>query len=160
MSRLPHMLPVSYSGKPIVPALPEMATQAGPAALGTALRANYLMNNHAVHLFRNGMFTAGLATQLANPDVWDESVQLQRAVVQRLQEQNEDWLKGCAILMQDYVQIKQANTMSKLVEKQFNLVTQWSQLLSDQTANLIGLLENIEVDYGYWASQKLHAPTA
>lgn len=155
MSRLPHTLPVSYPGKPGIPALPEIATQAAPAAFGTALRANYLLNNHAAHLFRNGMVTAGLTTRLANPEVWEESMQLQRAVVQRLQEQNEDWLKGCAILMQDYVQIKQANTMSKLVEKQFNLVTQWSQLLSDQATNLIGLMENIEVDYGYWATQKL-----
>lgn len=155
MSRLPHMLPVSYQGKPAAPALPEIATYAGPAALGTAMRANYLVNNHAAHLFRNGMFAAGLTTRLANPEIWEESVQLQRAVAQRLQEQNENWLKGCAILMQDYVQIKQANTMSKLVEKQFNLITQWSQLLNNQATNLIGLLENIQVDYGYWASQKL-----
>jgi len=76
--------------------------------------------------------------------------------VQRLQQQNEAWLKGCAILLQDYVQIKDANTMSKLVEKQYNLVAQWNQLLGSQATNLMGLEENIEVDYGYWASQKLN----
>ena len=115
------------------------------------------MNNHTARILKNEVFTAGLATRLTDPQVWGESLQLQSAVVQRLQQQNQDWLKGCAVLMQDYAQIKHANTMTKLVEKQCNLVLQWSQLLSNQATNLIGLMENIEVDYGYWASQKLHA---
>lgn len=155
MSRLPHTLPATYPGKSDVPVLSEIATYTGPATIGAALKSNHLINNHAARLLRNGMLTASLSAHIADPEMWDESMQLQRAVAERLQEQTENWFKGCAILMQDYVQLKQANTMSKLVEKQFNLVTQWSQLISDQTTNMIELLENIEVDYGYWASQKL-----
>jgi len=90
-----------------------------------------------------------------DPQIWSDLLQLQAAVMQRLQQQNRAWLKGCAILMEDYAQIKQANTMSKLVEKQYNLMAQWSLLIGNQATNMIGLQENIEVDYGYWASQKL-----
>jgi hypothetical protein len=32
---------------------------------------------------------------------------------------------------------------------------QWSALLTSQTTSLVELMENIHVDYGYWASQKL-----
>jgi len=134
-----------------------MAAKAAPATFGHAMTAYTLMNNHTARLLKNQVVTAGLATRLMDPQIWGESQQLQSAVVQRLQQQNQDWLKGCAILMQDYAQIKQANTMTKLIEKQCNLMLQWNLLLTNQATNLLGLMENIEVDYGYWASQKLHA---
>ena len=157
MSRLPLTLRQPDSVTPGALALPEIAAQAAPATMGHALKAYSLLNNQTSRMLNNGLFSAGLTTHLVDPQVWGEALQLQGAVMQRLQQQNQDWLKGCAILMQDYAQIKQANTMTKLVEKQFNLVMEWGQLLSNQATNLIGLMENIEVDYGYWASQKLHA---
>ncbi len=157
MSRLPITISQRALAKPGVPALHEMASQGASATLEHAATANTLLNKQAAHIFNNGMLTTGLAAHFMEPQIWNESLQLQMAVMQRLQEQNQDWLKGCAILVDDYAQLKQANTMSKLVEKQCNLMTQWSQLLTIQSTNLIGLLENIEVDYGYWASQKLHS---
>lgn len=135
----------------------DIAVKAAPAVIGHVLKAHAVLSRSIGRTLSNGMFTAGLATHLMEPQVWGELMQLQSAVMQRLKQQNESWLKGCAILMQDYVQIRHANTMTKLVEKQYNLVTQWNQLIGDQTTNLIGLEENIEVDYGYWASQKLNA---
>jgi hypothetical protein len=143
--------------KPNVPALPEIAAREATATVAHAMTTNSLMNKYTARALNNGMLTAGLATHLMDPQVWNESLQLQAAVVQRLQEQHQDWLKGCAILIEDYAQVRQANTMSKLVEKQCNLMTQWSQLLTIQATNLMGLMENIEVDYGYWASQKLQS---
>lgn len=75
---------------------------------------------------------------------------MQSAILNCLQQCG--WMGGCAILMQDCAQIRQASMVSKLVEKQYNPVTQWNQLLGDQATNLMGLQENIQVDYGYWAS--------
>ena len=69
-----------------------------------------------------------------------------------MQQQQQRWAQGCASLMQDYARIPQANTVSKLVEKQYNLMAQWMQLLGDSTTGFINLMENIEVAYGYWAS--------
>lgn len=156
MTKLPPpTFPQPDAAKPGVPALHEVTAQAVPAAIEHALTTYALLNRRLARTANNGLFTTGLATHFMNPQTWDELLQLQSAVMQRLQQQNQAWLKGCAILMQDYIQIKQANTMSKLVEKQCNLMMQWSQLLSSQATNLMGLQENIEVDYGYWASQKL-----
>jgi len=44
--------------------------------------------------------------------------------------------------------------MSKMVEKQGNFFSQWTLLLTNQATSLFELMENIHVDYGYWASQK------
>lgn len=157
MSRLPPpTLPWPDLVKPGVPALQEIAAQAVPDAVGHALTAYTLLDRRITRTLNNGLSTTCLAAHLMKPQTWDELLQLQSAVMQRVQQQNWAWLKGCAILMQDYAQIKQANTMSKLVEKQCNLMTQWGQLLGNQVTNLMGLQENIEVDYAYWASQKLH----
>lgn len=156
MSIYPPTQPQPEPAKPDVPDLQEIAAQVAPAAIGHVLKTRDMLNRSIARTLNNGMFTAGLTTHFMDPQIWAELLQLQSAVVQRLKQQNEAWLKGCAILMQDYVQIKDANTMSKLVEKQYNLVAQWQQLIGSQATNLMGLEENIEVDYGYWASQKLN----
>jgi hypothetical protein len=48
-----------------------------------------------------------------------------------------------------------ANTMSKLVERESNIGVQFGQLLGAQLTDLVGLQENIEVDYSYWINGKL-----
>ena len=158
MSTLPPTQPQPQPGKPGIPPLPEAAAQAVPAAIGHVVKANTMFNRNALRLFHNSMSTAGMAAHFFEPETWEELLQMQNAILQRLEQQQRAWLEGCAILMQDYAQIRQANTLSKLVEKQCNLVTQWNQLLGDQATNLMGLQENIQVDYGYWASQKLESP--
>ena len=87
MSRLPLTLRQPDSVTPSVAALPEIAAQAAPATFGHALTAYTLMNNHTARILKNEVFTAGLATRLTDPQVWGESLQLQSAVVQRLQQQ-------------------------------------------------------------------------
>ncbi|GJJ04546.1 hypothetical protein RugamoR64_50840 [Duganella rhizosphaerae] len=125
------------------------------APLAHAMTTQRLVQKDATHLVNNGAMTMALVTKLWNPTVWSEWTQLQAAIAQRLYDQNQDWHKGCAILVEDYGQLKQANTMSKLLEKQGNLVSQSAALLTSQTTNFVALLENIDVDFGYWMSQKI-----
>ena len=63
-------------------------------------------------------------------------------------------LKSPTELAEDYSQLRQSNTLSKYVEREYNLVAQWGALLSDQAAQMAGLMENIQVDYGYWLAQQ------
>ncbi|HYD80533.1 MAG TPA: hypothetical protein VEC06_12055 [Paucimonas sp.] len=157
MSRLPVTIGRRSLARHDIPEFHEMTAKKAAAPLAHAVTTHTLLHKHSARAFHNGVLTAALTTHLMDPQIWNESLQLQAAVMQRLQDQYRDWLKGCAILMDDYSQLRQANTMSKLVEKQCNLVTQWSQLVTVQATNLVGLMENIEVDYGYWVSQKLHS---
>lgn len=141
--------------KPDTTALQQVAALAPPAAMEHVQTVSKLLGRRSARLYSNLTTSAGLAPHLMNPQTWVELQQLQQAVVQRLQQQNQSLLQGCAALVQEYSQIKKANTMSKLVEQQCNLVAQWGQLLSTQATNLMGLQENVEVDYGYWASEKV-----
>jgi hypothetical protein len=142
---------------PSVSEVQKIDSPATPSIVRHAQTASTLLTRGAARAFGNGLATAGLAPHLLNPQTWDELLQLQGAVVRRLQQQNQDWLNGCAALAREYDRLKGANTISKLAEQQFNLVAQWGKLVSDQATSLIELQENISVDYGYWASQKLNA---
>lgn len=155
MSKLPISVGLKSGDKPDVPTLVEPLAPKVLAPIGHAATTTRLMQKQSARQFHNYMLTTGLSVRLTDPTVWSEWIQLQAAVAQRLQKQNQDLRKGFAILVDDYSQLKQANTMSKLMEKQCNLVSQWGALMGSQATNLMELLENVQVDYGYWASQKL-----
>lgn len=105
------------------------------------------------------MTTSVLSTRL-DPDTWQEMAMIQAAVLKRCQQQHQEWVEGCAQIAQDYNQLKLANTLSKHVEQEYNIVAQFGALLSDQMADWAGLMENIQVDYAYWISQKQVSPAA
>ncbi|MCU6500397.1 hypothetical protein LPN04_21605 [Rugamonas sp. A1-17] len=125
--------------------------------LAHAMTAQRLMQKDATHLMNNGALSMALAARLWDPAVWGELAQMQAAIAQRLQIQGQNWRKGMAILAEDYGQLRQANTMSKLLEKQGNLISQSADLMTSQATDFVALLENIDVDFGYWASQKVQA---
>lgn len=157
MSKLPIAVGLKSIDKSGAPAEHEALAAGAVAPLTHAMTTQRLAQKQGVRMLHNGVLTVGLATRLWDPLVWKEWMQLQAAVVERLQEQTMDWRKGCAILAGDYAQLRQANTMSKLLEKQCNLMQQSVLLMSTQATNFVALLENIDVDYGYWASQKLRS---
>jgi hypothetical protein len=157
MSKLPVSIDVKPGYRQDGPSWPVVFSPSLPTPLAHAMTAERLMQKQAARQFHNSLLTAGLSIRLADPEVWGEWLQLQTAVAQRLQKQNQDLGKGCAILADDYSQLRHANTMSKLMEKQFNLVSEWGALISSQATNLVELLENVQVDYGYWVSQKVQS---
>jgi hypothetical protein len=87
-------------------------------------------------------------------DAWQQLQAIQAAVLQRWQKYQEGWFEGFAALAQEYAQSRHANTLSKYIEQEYNLVAQFNALVADQASKLAGLLENIQVDYGYWMAQQ------
>jgi hypothetical protein len=156
MSKLPVSVGLKSIDKPGVPALRESRAI---APLAVSMKAGTLAQRQASRMLHNSVLSAGLASRFGDPQVWSEWLQLHAAVMQRLHQQNLDWRQGCAILAEDYALIRHANTMSKMAEKQGNFFSQWMLLLTNQATSLFELMENIHVDYGYWASQKVN-PTA
>ena len=154
MSKLPVSVGMKTIDKPGVPAVREAVAARALAPLENSMKAHSLVQRQAARMLHNGVLSAGLASRFADPQVWSEWVQLQAAVMQRLHQQNLEWRKGCAILAEDFALIRHANTMSKMAEKQGNFFSQWTLLLTNQATSLFELMENIHVDYGYWASQK------
>jgi len=151
MSKLPVSVGLNSIDKPGVPALRESRAI---APLAVSMKAGTLAQRQAARMLHNSVLSAGLVSRFGDPQVWSEWLQLQAAVMQRLHQQYLDWRQGCAILAEDYALIRHANTMSKMAEKQGNFFSQWTLLLTNQATGLFELMENIHVDYGYWASQK------
>ncbi len=151
MSKLPVSVGLKSIDKPGIPAWRESKPL---APLAVSMKANTLVQRQTARVLHNSVLSAGLASRLGDPQVWSEWLQLQAAVMQRLHQQNLDWRQGCAILAEDFALIRHANTMSKMAEKQGNFFSQWTLLLTNQASSLFELMENIHVDYGYWASQK------
>lgn len=149
-------LPPAVEAVPIAMAQASRATRAAtPAPLQQVQSFQILVGQWAARSSGNAATTAALLPQSLSPDVWQEMLQMQAAVLGRLQQQQKNWASGLSALALEYQQGKRANTMSKLVEQQFNLVAQFGQLLSKQATDLVGLQENLEVDYGFWVAQKL-----
>jgi hypothetical protein len=136
-----------------------------PAAVSPAplLRAQKLHLMLAQLVARGTSQGAAMATvlpMLLDANDWRELMAMQQSVLQRLKQQQQGWLDGLAALAQEYSQSRQANTLSKYVEQEYDLVAQFGALVADQTAQMAGLLENIQVDYGYWMAQQQEARKA
>jgi hypothetical protein len=129
-----------------------------PALPGPMLRAGKM------HLMLSQMLTRSMCNQMASAsvlptaldgDTLSEIAQIQQAIFSRLQKQQETWVQGLQNIVQEYNQLKAANAMSKFVEQEYNVFAQFSELVNDQVTTWVGLLENIQVDYAYWISQKI-----
>jgi len=125
-----------------------------PAPLLRAQKLHLMLAQFAARGIGHGAATAAVLPLRLDAESWKELQAMQQSVLQRWQQQQQGWLDGFAALAQEYGQSRQANTLSKYVEQEYNLVAQFGALVADQAAKMAGLLENIQVDYGYWMAQQ------
>jgi hypothetical protein len=85
---------------------------------------------------------------------WQEWWALQTAVAERLQAQQQAWVDGCTALWQDYTQLGRANTVAKAMDQEFGIAARFGALVKDQVADFAELMENAQVNWAYWLSQK------
>ncbi|WP_354683774.1 hypothetical protein [Cupriavidus necator] len=130
---------------------------AHPAALQQALTLHALLGGWATRAVGNGVAAASLGPFAVDAQTWTELFQLQAAIIRRLHDQQQQNLQGWAGWLQERAQVRRANTMSKLVEQEFDLLARFVLLLSDQAVDLVTLQENVEVNTGYWLGQKAAA---
>jgi hypothetical protein len=127
------------------------------AAMAHAMKATALQSSWAARSLKNASATAELFAMGMDAESWHELVQIQQSAWQRLLTLQTKWAGDWKGWIEYSEQIKGANTMSKLAEREGNIGAQLAQLLSNQAADLVGLQENIHVDYSYWVHQKLRA---
>ena len=127
---------------------------ATPLPWQRAQKMQMLLGQLAMRGLDNEMTSATTLPQRLDLSTWSELAALQMAVWQRMQQQQMDWMRGCASLFNEYNQLGAANTLSKLFEQEYNVFAQFGTLLADQASSFMSLLENTQVDYAYWISQK------
>lgn len=86
-----------------------------------------------------------------------EALALGEAVAQQCMSLQAQWLQGLTELTQGMGEMRQVNTVSKYVDQEMNLVQQSLALVSNQAAATARLMENIQVNVGWWLSQRAAA---
>jgi hypothetical protein len=113
-----------------------------------------LLGSYTTRHFHNHMAAATVCNPASDQHIWIELINLQQAVAQRWMQQQMDGLKGMFTLFQERGQLKKANTLSKWFEQEYNWSANLQALIASQTTHMVSLMENIQVDYGYWVAQK------
>jgi len=137
----------------------KVAPQAAPPAATPLMhKATNVMSNWAARAAGTGLATTALLPWRIDPrswpQIWLELCQMQDAVWQRQCRLQDSWLQGWLDWANEFRQARGANTVSKLVEQEFDLVAQWHELVSGQVTDVVSLLENLEINYAYWVNEK------
>lgn len=84
-----------------------------------------------------------------------ELVQMQHAVLQRLAQQQTQFITDLGGLLAGITSVPQSNTLSKLLDQEFDFFGQLHALMSDQTTSLVELMESLQMGCGYLVTRKL-----
>jgi hypothetical protein len=128
--------------------------------MARASKLQLLISQFFLRGLTHGASSAALLPLSFDPETWHQLAALQQAVAQRCLQQQKGWLEGMAAWSREHSQIKEANTLSKYVEQEYNLAAQLGALVADQMSQWAGLLENTQVDYGYWMAQQTQPEAA
>ena len=118
---------------------------AAPAKVDT------LFSNWLARGLNNAGSTLALLPSAAQPQTWFSLFQLQQSALQKLQQQQNSWVEHWLGWLGEAEKLRNANTLSKLLEQECNLAMQAVQIVGNYAVNLSDLQENLEVNYGYWA---------
>jgi len=124
-------------------------------AINHAEKARALTANWAARATGNAAATAQLAGLGLDAQDWMDLLDLQLAAWQRLGALQQGWVESYKTWMKYAGQVKGANTISKLVERECNIGAQLTQLIGSQITDLVTLEENFEIDFSYWVAQAL-----
>ena len=124
-------------------------------ALDHAQKARAILSDRAVRLADTTSTTAQVLLSGRGAEAMKETRDLQRAAWRRYAALQKNWAAQWAGWFDYADRIKGANTMSKLVEMESNILAQAAELLGTQITSLVTLQENIEVDYTYLMKQIL-----
>lgn len=134
---------------------PALAANAKPLVVEHALKGYTLLGRQVANAAQNGWASAALLPLVAGPETWQELLELQQAVIRQAHELQQGWLRGWGQWLEQFGQLRRVNTLSKLLEEEFNLVGQCLTLLQGQVTDVATLQESVEVNYGYWLRQQL-----
>lgn len=99
-----------------------------------------------------------LALKLGQDDsIFDDLLAMQRAIIDNLATQQVEWVGDMKSLAGEVASLKKVNTMSKLMEQEYNVCALYGALLIGQATKLINLFENAQIGYGYLLAQQVPA---
>jgi len=143
--------------EPVAARPPTSVHMGPPRPVHYAIKRQEVRTAWASRAFKAGTATAMLFASGRAAGASVELLQMQGAVVKQLHELGQTWLQGMSAWTQECTELKAANTMSKVVEQEFDLIGQFGKLMTDQATALVNLMEGVQVGYGYWVDEKLNS---
>jgi hypothetical protein len=129
-----------------------------PMPLMRAQKAQHLVQQVLLRGMSNQCGTACMLPLHADAKTWQEWWSIQQAIARRVQAQHQTLIDGLAGVAENYAELKMANTLSKFLAQEMHIVADVNALITNQMTGWANLMENIQVDYGYWLSQKHSHP--
>lgn len=127
-----------------------------PLRKGMALHAQW--NQHAWQQARHLSHTAGtLPRLLGSVDAAQEALDLLAAWWQQCGTLQAQWLQGLTEWGQEAAELRHANTVSKQVDQEMNLIAQAFALCTNQATAAARLLENTQVNVAWWLEKRAAA---
>lgn len=145
---LPGMPTPSHASAALLPATRTLAWQNAFTQLAQRQMAQALQ------------FGAAWPALALDRDTLQQGMALAEAALDQCLTLQAQWLDGLDELGHEMGEVRHANTVSKFVDQEMNLVQQSVMLVSAQATASARLLENIQVNVGWWLSQKLPAAPA
>lgn len=105
-----------------------------------------------VHLSRG--LLASAFQPVPDASVLIGALQMQQAILQRLTTQQTQFLQDLTELVAGAGSIGKANTMSKLMDQEYDFFAQFNALLTGQATALMELMESAQIGYGVLFSRK------
>ncbi|AWN51887.1 hypothetical protein [Methylobacterium sp. 17Sr1-1] len=139
------------------------ATEQAPVAatpVGAPLRRSALVGELATRSTANAVGTAQLLSENPDSDTIGELYAMQGAFVKQLWKINQDWRAGLLRIYEGSLLLRKANTLSKVVEQDYNLFGQYGDLVTNYVTSVTTLVDNSTVGYSYWLSKKIQAAHA
>lgn len=137
--------------------LPVMPAMIPSQRLGAYQQVMGSMLNRQMALTRSML----AATLSPAPDFswFIQAAQMQQAVFDKFSALQIQAFKELADIANGAASVGQANTLSKLMDQEFDLQSRLHDVFSSQMTALAGLMESVQIGYGYLLAQHLTPPT-
>ena len=124
-----------------------------PVARGFALQSlvKQVATSQSAQAMQIGMALPGLAFDAGAAP---QGLAFADAVVKQCMTLQAQWIDGLTELAEEMGQMREANTVSKYVDQEMNLVQQGLGLMSNQLTATARLMENIQFSAVWWLTQR------
>lgn len=125
-----------------------------------ALKAAMLQADRGLRLAQASYGAMRLLAEPGGGSSWNDLWAIGNAALGRWADLQNGWAADWLEWMRYAAQVDGATSLAKLNERECNIAIQAVQLVSEQSAALLNLFENVEVDVLYWISERSAAPTS
>lgn len=124
-----------------------------PVARATALQAlcTQLASRGSAQSLQAGLAWPNLAF---DPTAWTEGLALAQAAAKHWANLHTTWVEGLNEIAAEVSELRRANTVSKFVDQEVNLVQQSFALATNQLTASVRLMENVQNNVAFWMSQR------